>query len=49
MCLAQGLQRSDAGEAQTRSPSILSQALHHWATALPMNKIGTLLSVQCSD
>ena len=35
MCLAQGSQRSDAGEARTRSPSILSQALFHWATALP--------------
>ena len=35
MCLAQGPQRSDAGEAQTRGPSVLSQALYHWATALP--------------
>ena len=35
MCLAQGPQRSDAGEAQTRSPSVSSQALYHWATALP--------------
>ena len=35
MCLAQGLQRSDAGEAQTRGPSVSSQALYHWATALP--------------
>ena len=34
MCLAQGPQRSDAGEARTRSPSVSSQALHHWATAL---------------
>ena len=30
-------QRSDAGEAQTRSPSVSSQALYHWATALPLN------------
>ena len=30
MCLAQGPQRSDASEAQTRR-----QALYHWATALP--------------
>ena len=35
MCLAQGPQRSDAGEARTRGPSVLSQALYHWATALP--------------
>ena len=35
MCLAQGPQGSDAGEAQTRSPSASSQALYHWATALP--------------
>ena len=35
MCLAQGPQRSDAGEAQTRYPSVSSQALYHWATALP--------------
>ena len=35
MCLAQGPQRSDAGEAQTRDPSVSSQALYHWATALP--------------
>ena len=35
MCLAQGPQRSDAGEARTRDPLISSQALYHWATALP--------------
>ena len=35
MCLAQGPQRSDAGEARTRGPSVSSQALYHWATALP--------------
>ena len=35
MCLAQGPQRSDAGEARTRCPSVSSQALYHWATALP--------------
>ena len=34
MCLAQGPQRIDAGEAQTRSLSVSSQALYHWATAL---------------
>ena len=36
MCLAQGPQRSDAGEAGTRGPSDSSQALYHWATALPI-------------
>ena len=35
MCLAQGPQRSDAGEARTRGPSVSSQALYNWATALP--------------
>ena len=35
MCLAQGPQSSDAGEARTSGPSVLSQALYHWATALP--------------
>ena len=35
MCLAQGTQRSDAGEAQTRGPWVSSQALYQWATALP--------------
>ena len=34
MCLARGPQRSDAGEARTRGPSVSSQALYHWATAL---------------
>ena len=36
MCLAQGPQHSDAGEAQTRSLSVSSQALYHWATELPV-------------
>ena len=35
MCLAQGPHRSDVGEARTRDPSVSSQALYHWATALP--------------
>ena len=38
MCLAQGPQCSDAGEARTRGPLVSSQALNHWATALPMKK-----------
>ena len=36
MCLAQGPQRSITGEARTRSPLVSSQALYHWATALPI-------------
>ena len=35
MCLAQGPQRSDVGEAWTCGPSVSSQALYHWATAIP--------------
>ena len=38
MCPAQGPQRSDAGEAQTRSLLVSSQALYHWATALPFDR-----------
>ena len=38
MCLAQGPQRSDAGEARTRGPSVSSQARFHWASALPKNQ-----------
>ena len=34
--LAQGPQRSDAMEAQTRGPTASSQALYHSATALPL-------------
>ena len=37
MCLAQGPRHSDAGEARTRGPSVSSQALYHWATALPVS------------
>ena len=39
MCLAQGPQRSDAGEAQTRSLLVSSQALYHWATAFPTSNM----------
>ena len=35
MCLAQGPQRSEAGEAGTQGPSVSRQALYHWATVLP--------------
>ena len=31
MCFAQGPQRSDAGEARTRGPSVSTQALYHCA------------------
>ena len=34
MCLAQGPQHSDAGEAGTRNLSVSSQALYQWATVL---------------
>ena len=37
MCLAQGSQRGDAGEARPRGPSVSSQALYHCATALPQS------------
>ena len=43
MCLAQGPQRSDAGEARIRGPSVSSQALYHWATALPSTATTTLV------
>ena len=36
MSLAQGPQPNDAHEARARGPSVLSQALYHWATALPV-------------
>ena len=31
-------QRSNAGEARTRGPSVSSQALYHWATALSAHR-----------
>ena len=34
MCLAQGPQRNDAGEAGTCGLSVSSEAIYHWATAL---------------
>ena len=47
MCLAKAPQRSDAGEAQTRGPSVSSQALYHWATEPPppQKKVSSLLSI----
>ena len=41
MCLAQGPQSSDTGEAGTRGPSVSSQALYHYATALPKQELCT--------
>ena len=38
MCLALGPQRSDAGEARTRDPSVSSQALYHCAPWLYVDK-----------
>ena len=35
MWLAQGPQPNDASEARTCCLSVSSQALYHWATALP--------------
>ena len=35
MCPAQRPQRSDAAEGRARGPSVSSQALYHWASALP--------------
>ena len=50
MCLAQGPQRSDASEAWTRSLSVLSQALYHWATALPLSVLlNETTCVACRD
>ena len=51
MCLAQGPQRNNAIEAWTRGPSVSSQALYHWATALPTYlcpyKLPELLIAKC--
>ena len=41
MCLAQGPQRTDAGEARNRGFSVSSQALYQWATALPRHDLPT--------
>ena len=46
MCLAQGPQRSDACEARTGGPSILSQALYHLATAPPTLGLNWLIKTQ---
>ena len=36
MCLAQGPQRNDTGEARIRGPSVLSQALYNCAPFLTL-------------
>ena len=38
MCLAQGPQCSDAGEAQTRGPSVWNQAIYHCSP--PQKSVG---------
>ena len=38
MCFAHGPRRSDVGEARTSCLSVSSQALYHWATALPLDE-----------
>ena len=48
MFLAQGPQRSDAGEARTRGLSVSSQALFHWATALPSYSVTSSWASVCS-
>ena len=39
MCLAQGQHRSDTGEARTRGLLVSSQALYHWVTVLPIQRV----------
>ena len=55
MCLAQGPQRSDAGEARARGLSVSSEALYHWATELSIERPRNLrrafafLTTQCME
>ena len=43
MCLSQGPQRSEAGEAQTRGPSVLSLCLFVWFDSLrPINNLSVI-------
>ena len=46
MWLAQGPQSSDAREARTNSPFVSSQALYHWATALPLYPLFRIVSTE---
>ena len=41
MCLRSRTQHSDTGEARTHGLSVSSQALYHWATALPEYAYGS--------
>ena len=43
MCIDQGPQRCDAGEARARGPSVSSQALYHWAAPLTQRVVIQLL------
>ena len=48
MCLAQGPQRSDAGEARTRGPSVSSRAPYHWVSTLGLGSKGlNILFLKC--
>ena len=49
MGLAQGPQLSDAGEARTNGPPVSSQALYHWATALPEAKNTYFMSGEATN
>ena len=46
MCLAQGPQQCDGGEAQTRGPSVSRQALYHWATVLSPESVLFILKYE---
>ena len=48
MCLAQGPQGSDDGEARTRGLSVSSQALYHWAPMM-LHHAAPGLSLYCSQ
>ena len=39
-------QRSDAGEARTRDPSVSSQALYHWASAIPIGSLTFIIRIK---
>ena len=43
MCLAQGPQHSDAGEAQTHGLYVSSQAIYHWEPLRSLIDIALLL------
>ena len=47
MCLVQGPQHNDSGEARTRGSSVSSQPLYHWATALPLRICEQYTNIVC--